>query len=306
MQMYLPIAGMPVDPILILVMGGMVGFLSGLFGVGGGFLMTPLLIFVGIPPAIAVGTQANQLVAASISGALAHWRRRSLDFTMASIMLVGGVFGSLIGVWLFDLLQKLGQIDQTISLLYIVFLTSVGSLMVIESTRAMLRMKSGSQTRRKLHQHHFLHGLPLRMRFPRSRLYISALVPGGIGLFGSILVAIMGIGGGFVMVPAMIYLIGMPTALVAGTSLVQIAVVTGIVTVLHAVTTQTVDIMLAALLIVGGVIGAQIGTRTGGRLRGEHARLLLGLLVMAVAVKLIADLLIEPADRYTVSIEITP
>jgi len=302
MQVYLPIAEMSVNALVILGLGGLVGFLSGLFGVGGGFLMTPLLIFVGVPPAVAVGTQSNQLVGASVSGVIGHWRRGNVDFRMGSVMLGGGVVGSVIGVWLFSLLRRIGQIDLVISLLYVILLGSVGGLMLAESVRAMLRQRRKTAVRRKLHQHIWLHGLPLKMRFQKSRLYISAVVPFAIGLLGGIMVAILGVGGGFFMVPAMIYLLGMPTAVVPGTSLFQIIFTTAVVTVLQAVTNHTVDAMLAILLLAGGVIGAQFGTRFGTSLRGEQMRALLALMVVSVCIKLLVDLILTPDDIYSIVI----
>jgi uncharacterized membrane protein YfcA len=299
MQVYLPIAEMSVNALLILGMGALVGFLSGLFGVGGGFLMTPLLIFIGVPPAVAVASQANQLVAASVSGVLAHWRRRNVDVKMGVVMLVGGNIGTLFGVWIFGLLQRMGQIDLAISLFYVVILGLVGGMMLFESARALVRRRRRTVTRRKLHRHTWLHGLPFKMRFPRSKLYVSALVPVGIGLVGGILVAVMGTGGGFLLVPAMIYLLGMPTAMVAGTSLFQIIFTTAIATFLQAASNHTVDVLLALLLLIGGVVGAQFGTKVGGRLRGEQARLLLSLLVVSVAAKLAVDLVLTPDDLYS-------
>lgn len=303
MQIYLPIAELSVNGLLILILGGAVGFLSGLFGVGGGFLMTPLLIFIGVPPAVAVGTQANQLVGASVSGMLAHWRRNNVDVKLGSIMLVGGSVGTALGVWVFGLLQKLGHIDLVISLSYVLFLGTVSSLMLTESVRAMVQGR-GAATRSKLHHHIWLHGLPFKMRFPRSRLYISALLPALIGFVGGMLVAIMGIGGGFLLVPAMIYILGMPTALVAGTSLFQIIFTTGLAAFLQAVGNHTVDIVLALLLLVGGVVGAQFGTRAGAKLRGEQARALLAMMVLAVAVKLAVDLIIQPEDLYSITLPV--
>jgi len=300
MQIYLPIAEMSVNALLLLFMGGAVGFLSGLFGVGGGFLMTPLLIFVGVPPAVAVGTQANQLVAASLSGVLAHWRRNNVDVKMGVVMLIGGVIGTAIGIALFALLHRIGQIDLVISLSYVLFLGVIGGLMVFESARALAKRRR-APARRKLHIHTWLHGLPFKMRFPRSRLYVSALLPGGIGLVGGLLVAIMGIGGGFLLVPAMIYLLGMPTAMVAGTSLFQIIFTTAFATVLQATANGTVDAVLALLLLVGGVVGAQFGTKAGAYLRGDQARFLLGVMVVAVALKLAWDLVAVPPDLYSLS-----
>jgi len=299
MQIYLPIAEMSVNAFIILGMGGGVGLLSGLFGVGGGFLMTPLLIFIGIPPAVAVGTEANQIVASSVSGVLAHWRRGNVDIKMGVMLLVGGVFGSTFGVWLFTILRGIGQIDLVIRLSYVVFLSIIGGLMLSESIRAILRRRKQTPTKR--HHHYWVHGLPLKMRFRKSRLYISAILPIGVGFLVGVLSAIMGVGGGFVMVPAMIYLLGMPTVVVVGTSLFQIIFVTANVTLLQAVSNQTVDIVLALLLLVGGVIGAQIGARFGTRLQGEQLRGLLALLVLTVCMKLTYDLVVTPEDLYTLS-----
>ncbi len=296
MQIYLPIAEMSVNVFLILGMGGGVGFLSGLFGVGGGFLMTPLLIFIGIPPAVAVATEANQIVASSLSGVLAHWRRANVDVKMGLTLLAGGIAGSSFGVWLFTLLRDLGQIDLVIKLSYVVFLSTIGVLMLSESVRALMRIKR--QVHLKRHHHYWVHGLPLKMRFRRSRLYISALLPIGIGFMVGVLAAIMGVGGGFVMIPAMIYLLGMPTIVVVGTSLFQIIFVTANVTILQAINNQTVDVVLALLLLIGGVIGAQMGARASGRLQGEHLRGLLGLMVLVVCGKLTYDLVVTPLDLF--------
>ncbi|MEQ9812931.1 MAG: sulfite exporter TauE/SafE family protein [Azospirillaceae bacterium] len=300
MQIYLPIAEMSVDLLMLLVMGGGVGFLSGMFGVGGGFLMTPLLIFIGVPPAVAVGTQSNQLVAASVSGVLGHWRRGNVDVRMGVVMLCGSTIGTVVGVWIFDILQSLGQIDLVISLMYVFFLGTIGGLMFVESLRTMLKGRKGG-VRRKLHQHNALHGMPWKMRFPKSRLYISALLPFAIGLMGGLLVAIMGIGGGFFLVPAMIYLLGMPASLVAGTSLFQIIFSTAIATFLHAIQTHTVDVVLALILLIGSVIGAQFGIRAAGRLRGEQARAILATLVLAVCLKLAYDLVARPLDPFSIA-----
>jgi len=302
MQIYLPIAEMSVNVFLLLGMGGMVGFLSGLFGVGGGFLMTPLLIFIGVPPAVAVGTEANQIVASSVSGVLAHWRRGNVDIKMGLVLLVGGIAGSTIGVVVFVFLRELGQIDLVISLSYVAFLGTIGTLMLYESLRAMRRRKAATGQRRKLHQHTWVHGLPLKMRFRRSKLYISALMPLAVGFVVGVLAAIMGVGGGFVMVPAMIYLLGMPTSVVIGTSLFQIIFVTANVTFLQAYANQTVDVVLALLLLSGAVIGAQFGAKAGARLRGEQLRGLLALMVLAVCGKLFFDLLTTPIDLYSLGI----
>lgn len=298
MDIYLPIAEVSVNLFLLLGMGGAVGFLSGMFGVGGGFLMTPLLIFIGIPPAVAVGSEASQILASSSSGVMAHMRRNNVDIKMGIVLVVGGAVGSAFGVWLFRELRELGQIDLVISLSYLVFLGIVGSLMFVESVSAWLQVKHKTG-RGKLNRHHWLHGLPFKMRFQRSRLYISALTPLVLGLLVGILAAIMGVGGGFLMVPAMIYVIGMPTQVVVGTSLFQIAFVTAVTTFLHAVNNQTVDIILALSLIVGGVIGAQIGTGVGAKLRGEQIRILLAVFVLLVCSKLGYDLIITPGDLFS-------
>jgi uncharacterized membrane protein YfcA len=298
MDIYLPIAEVSVNLFLLLSMGGLVGFLSGMFGVGGGFLMTPLLIFIGIPPAVAVGSEASQILASSSSAVMAHLRRRNVDIKMGIVLTIGGAVGSALGVWVFGLLQKLGQIDLVISLSYLLFLGTVGSLMLIESIRAWFRVR-GRGGRGKLHRHHWLHGLPFKMRFQRSRLYISALTPLCLGFLVGILGAIMGVGGGFLMVPAMIYLIGMPTQVVVGTSLFQISFVTAVTTFLHAVNNQTVDIILALSLIVGGVVGAQIGTSVGARLKGEQIRILLALIVLLVCSRLGYQLIATPIDLYS-------
>lgn len=297
MQIYLPIAEISVNIFLILGMGGAVGMLSGIFGVGGGFLMTPLLIFIGIPPAVAVATEANQIVASSVSGVLAHWKRGNVDFKMGGALLFGGVVGSSLGVWLFSFLRGLGQLDLVIKMSYVVFLGIIGILMLIESINTIRRSKNHVPPKRRTHN--WMHGLPFKMRFRRSRLYISALLPISIGLFVGLLAAIMGVGGGFVMVPAMIYLLGMPTAVVVGTSLFQIIFVTANVTVLQAVNTQTVDVVLALLLLLGGVVGAQVGVRLGSKLPGEQLRGLLALMVLAVCAKISYDLIATPVDLFS-------
>jgi uncharacterized membrane protein YfcA len=299
MDVYLPIAEMSVNLFLLVGLGGAVGFLSGVFGVGGGFLMTPLLILLGIPPAVAVATQATQILASSVSGVIAHMRRGNVDVRMGIVLMIGGLAGSVLGVWLFGLLGRLGQIDLTISLVYVLFLGTIGTLMLVESGRAWLRVRARRHTFAKRHRHLWLHGLPLRIRFHRSRLYISALMPLVLGLVAGVLVAIMGIGGGFLLVPAMIYLIGMPTQAVIGTSLFQIAFVTAATTLLHAVNNQSVDIILGLALIVGGAIGAQFGSSAGGRLRPEHLRILLALLVLSVCGKPGYDLIATPDELYS-------
>lgn len=300
MTIYLPIAEMSVDVFLLLGMGAAVGFLSGLFGVGGGFLTTPLLMFIGVPPAVAVGTGVNQVVAASVSGVLAHMRRRNVDFKMGAVLTAGGLVGSVAGVGLFTWLRTIGQVDLTVTLSYVLFLGGIGAMMAYESGRTILRRRRGLPQRGKLHQHTWLHGLPFKTRFRRSRLYISALLPASIGFVVGILAAIMGVGGGFIMVPAMVYLLGMPTAVVVGTSLLQIVFVTSAVTLMQSIGNQTVDVVLALLLLAGAVVGAQVGTRAGTFLRGEQLRGLLALLVLAVCIKLGWDLVLLPRELYSI------
>ena len=304
MQIYLPIAEMSVNIFLILSMGGAVGLLSGLFGVGGGFLMTPLLIFIGVPPAVAVGTEANQIVASSVSGVLAHWRRGNVDFRMGAVLTVGGFVGSGLGVALFSVLRGLGQIELVISLSYVIFLGIIGGLMFYESLNVIMRQRRAGtdkpvSTARGPGRHTWIHGLPFKMRFRKSKLYISALLPLGVGFVVGILAAIMGVGGGFVMVPAMIYLLGMPTQIVIGTSLFQIIFVTANTTFLQATVNQTVDVVLALLLLIGGVIGAQVGARLGAKLRGEQLRVLLALIVLGVCLRLAFDLVVTPAEPFS-------
>ncbi len=301
MDIYLPIAEMSANVFLLLGIGGAVGFLSGVFGVGGGFLLTPLLILIGIPAPVAVGTQAPQILASSFSGMLGHLRRGTVDVRMGMVLVAGGLCGSLVGVWLFGLLRRLGQIDLSIALAYVLLLGIVGALMLVESVRGWLRLRARRDSLAKRHRHRWLHGLPLKIRFHRSRLYISALMPLGLGVFAGILVAIMGVGGGFIMVPAMIYLIGMPTAVVIGTSLFQITFVTAATTFLHAAGNHTVDIVLALALIVGGVVGAQLGSSAGHRLRAEQLRILLALIVLGVCAKIGHDLIVRPAELYTLA-----
>jgi uncharacterized membrane protein YfcA len=298
MQIYLPIAEISLDVFLLLGLGGVIGFLAGLFGVGGGFLMTPLLIFIGVPPTVAVATQANSVVASSVSGVLAHFRRGNVDIKMGVVLLLGGLIGSSAGVSLFRLLRDIGQIDLVINLAYVVFLGAIGLLMMMEGLRAVLRRRR-RLPRRKVHQHTWVHGLPLKMRFRKSRLYISALVPLAVGIGVGVLSAIMGVGGGFVLVPAMIYLLGMPTSVVIGTSLFQIIFVAANVSFLQAVQNHTVDVVLAVVLLLGSVVGAQFGSRAAGRIPGDALRLLLGVMVLTVCAKLLFDLVTPPPDIYS-------
>jgi uncharacterized membrane protein YfcA len=301
MDIYLPIAEMSVNVFLVLGLGAAVGFLSGMSGVGGGFLITPLLMFVGIPSAVAVGTAASQLVASSVSGTLVHLRRGTVDVRMGLVLVLGGFLSVGLGVALFSWLRRLGQVDLLVALGYVLFLGVVGALMLVESLQALLRRRTGGAGRGRLHRHYWLHGLPLKLRFQRSRLYISALLPLGLGFAVGLLSALLGVGGGFLLVPGMIYLVHMPTATVVGTSMFNIVFVAAAATFLHAVQNQSVDIVLAGLLIVGGVVGTQLGTRAGRRLRPEHIRLLLAVLVLAVCGKLAGDLFAPPADRYSLA-----
>lgn len=304
MDIYLPIAELSVNALVIVGFGVLVGFMSGMFGVGGGFLTTPMLIFYGIPPAIAVASSATQITGSSVSGALAHWRRGGVDPKMGAVLVAGGVVGSGIGSYLFKLLQKIGQIDISISLIYVVFLSTMGGLMLVESWKTMQRARTGEIRRVKLHPHiPFISALPWKMRFYKSGLYISPLAPFGIGIAVGMLTFVMGIGGGFIMVPAMIYLLGMSVSVVVGTSLFQIVFTTAAITLLHAVQSKTVDIVLALMLLVGGVIGAQIGARMAQRLPPEKLRFALALLVIAVAIRLLVGLTWTPSELYSVYAE---
>jgi uncharacterized membrane protein YfcA len=305
MQLYLPIAEISVNALVILGLGGLVGLLSGMFGVGGGFIITPLLFFLGIPPAVAVATGANQVVASSVSGVLAQVRRKAVDFRMGLVLLAGGIIGSGAGVWVFAWLTARGQVDLFVQLCYVLFLGLVGAMMLQESLGALRRRARGGPVRRS-HVHTWVHRLPLKIKFRASGLYISVIPPMMVGAFVGFLAAVMGVGGGFIMVPAMIYLLGMPTKVVVGTSLFQIIFVTAFTTVMHAVTSQTVDMVLAVLLILGGVVGAQVGTRIGLMLRAEQLRVLLALLVLGVSFKIALDLLIMPDELYSLSVGVLP
>ena len=299
MQIYLPIAEVSVNAFLLLGLGGLVGVLSGMFGVGGGFLMTPLLFFIGIPPAVAVATEANQIVASSFSGVLAHLKRKTVDIKMGIVLQVGGLIGATIGIQLFNYLKSMGQVDLLVKLSYVVFLGVVGGLMFIESLNALLKSRKGNAVpaRRK---HNWVHNLPFKMKFRASGLYISAIPPLLVGVAVGVLAAIMGVGGGFIMVPAMIYLLGMPTKTVIGTSLFQITFLAGFTTLMQAIENQTVDFVLALVLMVGGVIGAQIGSRLGQKLNADTLRLLLAALVLLVSAKIAVELAVPPTDVYSV------
>jgi uncharacterized membrane protein YfcA len=301
-QVYLPIAEISVNLLVMLGLGAAVGFLSGMFGVGGGFLLTPFLMFSGIPPSIAVATGANQIVATSVGGALAQWRRDNIDFRMGAILIVGGVAGALIGVLLLRELRAVGHAGLIISLTYVALLGTVGALMLGESLRAIRRARAGKPASgRKPGQHNWIHRLPLKLRFPRSRLYISAVPPLVIGCLVGLLTAFLGVGGGFIVVPAMIYLLRMQTTIAIGTSIFQIIFVTAVVTVLHAGFNQTLDVVLAFILAAGGVIGGQFGVKAAQKLRSEQLRALLAAMVLAVAIRLLFDLVLKPDELYSIS-----
>jgi uncharacterized membrane protein YfcA len=303
MEIYLPIAEMSVHWLTILGMGAAVGYLSGLLGVGGAFLLTPLLIFYGIPPSVAVATTASHLTASSMAGAIAQWRRRAVDLKMAGVMLVGGFAGSAFGVYLFGLLHRIGQTEIAVSVGYVILLGTVGGLMLDESLRTLRAAHTGTTPPLRARSHrNWIHGLPFKIRFKQSRLYISVLPPIALGFAVGILSALLGVGGGFVLVPAMIYILRMPTSVVIGTSLTQIVFVTAATTILQATNNYSVDIVLAFILVVGGAVGAQFGVRMATRLKGEHLRLLLALLVLAVAARLFVGLVVTPDDLYSLAV----
>jgi uncharacterized membrane protein YfcA len=302
-EIYLPIAGQSINVFLLLGLGGVAGLLAGMFGVGGGFLATPMLIFVGIPPAVAVASQANQVIANSVSSLQVQWRRGNVDLRMGLVLLLGGVVGSSAGVILFTYLKRIGQIDFVIAVLYVVMLSTIGGLMSFESLRTYFRQKRHPEAPRgKLHQHYLVHRLPWKMRFYKSKLYISALLPIGLGFLIGVLSALLGVGGGFVLVPAMIYLLGMPTSVVIGTSNFQVLFVAANVTFLQSATNGTVDVVLAVLLILGGVVGAPIGARLAGKLPGVVLRGLMAVLILAVAAELLIELLRAPGSPYSIGL----
>ena len=303
MSIYLPIAEININIFLIVFIGMLVGALSGLFGVGGGFLMTPLLIFLGIPPVVAVGSEAPHVLASSVSGVIAHWRKKNVDFKMGFFLLSGGLVGSTVGVNLFKLLKTYGQIDIVIQFLFIIFLGFIGMSMAFESAKTTIKnYRTTSAIRTKLHQHSWIHGLPFKLRFHRSKLYISAIPPILIGFFVGVLSAMMGVGGGFIMIPAMVYILGMSTNVVVGTSLFQIIFVTANSTFFQSYLNQTVDIVLSALMFLGGVIGAQIGVRIGTKLKAEYLRGILAILVLLVCAKILTDLILTPSDLFSTSL----
>ena len=308
MQIYLPIAEISVNAFLLLGLGGMVGFLSGMFGVGGGFLITPLLLFVGVPPGVAVATGANQVVASSISGVLVQLKRKGVDFRMGFVLLFGGMVGSFIGVQVFAFMTALGQIDLFVQLSYVLFLGLIGGMMFVESARAIYRARRTgvAPPPRRASAHTWIHRLPFKLKLRTSGLYVSVLPPAMVGALVGFLSAIMGVGGGFILVPAMIYVLGMPTRVVVGTSLFQIIFVTSFTTVMHAINSQTVDMVLAFLLIIGGVIGAQFGSQFSARLKAEQLRILLAILVLSVCLKIALDLLIRPSELYSLTPLVLP
>ncbi len=301
MQIYLPIAEISVSIWLILAMGGAVGFVTGMFGVGGGFLMTPFLIFTGISPAVAVATGASQIVASSVSGVAAQAGRKSVDFKMGVVLVAGGIPGTILGVWLVSILKASGQIDLVIKLAYVLLLGSIGVLMLTESIRTLMRARKAVPAKAKATQHYWVHGLPLKLRFRVSKLYISALPPLGLGFLSGFLSGVMGIGGGFIMVPAMIYILRMPASAVIGTSLFQVLCITALTTFLHAWVNQTVDIILAVILMAGGVVGVQYGARIGARIRSDMLRLMISLLIVGMALRLSVELVRPPADLYSIA-----
>jgi uncharacterized membrane protein YfcA len=302
-QIYLPIADLPVNLLVVLAMGLTVGFISGMFGVGGGFLMTPLLIFIGVPPAVAVASVTSHISASSFSGAISYWRKRALDLQLAGILLAGGALGTGAGVWLFTKLRSLDLLDLIIALSYVILLTTVGGLMVVESVRAIVRSYQGKPVvLRRPGSHTWFHGLPLKMRFKRSKIYVSTIPIWGIGFVIGFIGAIMGIGGGFLLVPMLIYLMRVPTSTVIGTSAVLTLVTMAFATILHAVTNHLVDAVLALMLMVGGVTGAQFGARAGQHLSPERLRLLLGLMVLIVGFRFALDLLVQPRELFSLRI----
>jgi uncharacterized membrane protein YfcA len=303
-EIYLPIADLPVNIYLVFAMGIAVGFVSGLFGIGGGFLMTPLLIFIGVSPAVAVATVSAHIAASSFSGALSYWRRRALDLALVLMLLVGGLVGTGMGVWLFTRLRAIGQLDLFIGVSYVALLSSVGGLMLTEGVRAIIRTQQGKPVElRRPGSHTWIHGLPIKVRFKKSRLYISVIPVWAIGLMLGFIGAIMGIGGGFLLVPMLIYLLRVPTSVVIGTSMVLTLVTMATATVLHAATNHLVDALLALILMVGGVIGAQFGARAGQKMRAERLRLLLGALVLAVGLRFAVDLVLAPQDIYSIRLQ---
>jgi uncharacterized membrane protein YfcA len=301
-QIYLPIAELPVDMLLVLGLGAAVGFISGLFGVGGGFLLTPLLIFIGIPPAVAVATQGPQIAASSLTGSLHYWRRKALDFKLAGVLIVGGIVGTLFGVMFFNQMRRIGQLETVIAVSYVVLLGAIGTLIFFESSRALVRTRTGTTPpARRAGRHQWYEGLPFKMRFHRSGLYVSVIPLLLISVFIGFVGAVLGIGGGFILVPALIYIFRVPANVVVGTSLFQILFSMIAATILHAVSSHAVDMFLAILLIIGGVFGAQFGARTGAKLRSDIFRLLLAMLILAVAARFATDIIKKPEEPFSVT-----
>lgn len=299
---YLPIAEMAISAESVLLLGAVVGFLSGVFGVGGGFLATPLLMFMGVPPAIAVGTQANQLVSTSLSGVLGHFRRGYVDVKLAAMLLAGSMAGTVVGSLIFKMLLYVGQINLVIPLLYVFLLSIVGLMMLVEAFRSLLHKGSASEKiLAPWHNRTFFKSLPYKMHFPRSQLHISIVLPIGIGFLGGLMVSVMGIGGGFLMVPLMIYVLGMPSILVAGTSLLQIFLTTAVTTMIHATANHSVDLVLATLMVIGGIAGVEVGIRAARHLNGTYARLALAFLLLLVSIQIGHSLLGEPSDLYEIA-----
>ena len=301
MDLYLPIANLSVNAIVIVLLGGGVGLLSGMFGVGGGFLTTPLLIVYGIPPTVAADSSASQVTGASVSGVLAHFRRAGVDVKMGGVLVAGGILGAFFGAWLFRLLQQSGQIDTVIAIVYVLMLGSIGGMMAQESARAIFSGRSGGRARKRRH-HPLVAALPLRTRFYASGLYISPLAPLLLGFATGILTILLGIGGGFILVPAMIYLLGMATNVVVGTSLFQTLFVTAVATMVHATTTKAVDIVLAGLLLIGSVVGAQVGARLATKVKPEYLRLALSVIVLLVGARILLGLVWRPGEIFTVEL----
>jgi uncharacterized membrane protein YfcA len=302
MDVYLPIAEVTQNILVLLGLGLAVGMLTGMFGVGGGFLLTPALMLIGIPQPVAVATAANQLVGASVAGAIGHARRGNIDFKMGCFTSLGGFLGSLGGVLLFGVLRRLGQIDLTISLGFVILLGTLGTMMLIESIGAILRDSAPGARRRRLHEHAWFHRLPFKLRFRRSKLYISALLPVGLGMVIGLLSGMLGIGGGFIAIPVMIYLFGMPAIVVPGTSLFQSVFIAAMTTILQAITNQTVDGLLAILTLIGGLAGVHWGGFLANRIRGDYLRVLLAVVVLSVGTKLLYDLTAAPEHRYSISV----
>tara|TARA_R110000782_G_scaffold182437_5_gene272652 strand:- start:133 stop:1047 length:915 start_codon:yes stop_codon:yes gene_type:complete len=303
MDIYLPIANLPVNMLVIIGLGGVVGLLSGMFGVGGGFLTTPLLIFYGIPPTVAAASAATQVTGASVSGVVSHLSRNTVDIRMGSVMVVGGIVGALLGAGIFSLLQSIGQIDTVIGILYVLMLGGVGGLMAWESVQALIMMKTGKRPAARKRRHHpLVAALPMRWRFYKSGLYISPLAPLLLGMITGILTMLLGVGGGFIMVPAMLYLLGMTTQVVVGTSLFQTMFVTMATTLVHSLTTKAVDLVLAMLLLIGSVTGAQIGARLSRKIQPEYLRVILAFVVLVVAIRMALGLGWRPDEIYTLEL----